>query len=65
MYSRNKAALINILRVQGNEPSLGDRNVAIWKTLLGNKTFATSAGSDQPAYPHEHGCYNLQADYTI
>ena len=53
MYSGNKAALVNILRVQGKEPSLEDRNVAIWKTLSGNKTFATSADSDQPA--HERG----------
>ena len=48
MYSGNKAALVNILRVQGKEPSS-----AFWKTLSGNKTFATSADSDQPA--HERG----------
>ena len=37
IYSGNKAALVDILRKQGNGPNFGgsDRNAEIWKTLLG------------------------------
>ena len=35
------------------------------KHFRDNKTFATSADSDQPAHPHERGQYNLHADCSI
>ena len=35
------------------------------KHFWDNKTFATSADSDQPAHPHERGRYNLHADSSI
>ena len=41
------------------------RNAGIWKTLWDNKTFATSADSDQPEHPHERGRCNLHADCSI
>ena len=66
IYSGNKAALVNILRKQRNEPNFGE--FGIWKFgkhFWDNKTFVTSADSDQPAYPHEHGRYNLHADYYM
>ena len=65
IYSGNKAALVNILRKQGTGPNLW--GIGMWKFgkhFWNNKTFATTADSDQPAHPHEHG-YNLHADYTI
>ena len=40
----------------------------IWrfgKHYWDNKTFATSADSDQPAHLHEREQYNLYADCTI
>ena len=59
IYSGNKAALVIILRKQGNGPNFG--GIGMWKSgkhLWDNKTFATSADSDQPAHPHECGRYN-------
>ena len=35
------------------------------KHFWDNKTFVTSADSDQPAHPHERGRYNLHADCSI
>ena len=35
------------------------------KHFWDNKTFATSADSDQPAHQHGRGRYNLRADSTI
>ena len=35
------------------------------KHFWDNKTFATSADSDQPEHPHERGRCNLHADCSI
>ena len=35
------------------------------KHFRDNKSFVTSADSDQPAHPHERGQYNLHADCSI
>ena len=46
--SGNKAALVNILREQENQPNFGGSECGnLEKTW--DKTFATSADSDQPA----------------
>ena len=65
IYSGNKAALVDILRKQGNGLFWGIGMCKFGKHFWDNKTFLISAHSDQPAQPHEHGRYNLHADCTI
>ena len=60
------ATLVYILREQGNEPNfLVHRVRRLGKLFWDNKTFATSADSDQLTHQHESGRYNLHADCTI
>ena len=51
LYSWNKATLVNILGEQGNVPYIGGHGVwRFGKHFWDNKTFATSADSDQLAH---------------